>query len=338
MQTFTALAAPRPGAPLQRVSLPAEPPGPHEVEVAVEACGLCHSDLEVLGDAWRNTVFPVVPGHEIVGRISRVGAAVPALSAGQRVGVGWACGSCMACDCCLDGRHNLCPDLRQTIIGRHGGLAELVRCHWAWAVPLDDAIDPTEAAPLLCAGSTVFHALEALKVPPTAHVGVLGIGGLGHLALQVARAWGCEVTALTSSPSKVAEARALGAHRVVLSGDRTQTDGIRRQLDLLLVTSSGPVDWRGALRTLAPGGRVHLVGAPADPLPVHALQLINGQRSVSGSPVGGPATNRRMLRFFARHDIRPRVEVFPMSKANEALAHLRAGRPRYRVVLTNDLG
>lgn len=337
MDTGFALTADHPDAPLERVEVPFAPPGPLEVEVAVEACGLCHSDLEVLSNAWRNTVYPVVLGHEIIGRITRVGRAVTALSTGQRVGIGWMSDSCMSCVCCVGGRHNLCPDVRPTIIGRHGGLAERVKSHWAWAVPVDETLDPAEAAPLFCAGSTVFHALEATQTRPTDHVGVLGIGGLGHLALQFARAWGCEVTALTSNADKVDEARAFGAHRVLDTSTRRGLDSIRHRLDLLLVTSSGPVDWRTCLRTLGPAGRIHLVGVPANTLPVHALHLINGQRSMSGSPVGSPVTNRRMLDFCARHGIRPRIETFPMSRANDAVAHLAAGRARYRVVLQNDL-
>ncbi len=337
MSTIRTLAAADKGAFLTPLDLDLGPLPGDAVEVAVEACGVCHSDLSVLRNEWGNSRYPLIPGHEIIGRIVQVGDAVTARAVGERVGIGWNSGSCMACSCCLGGQHNHCPDVESTIIGRPGGFAERVRCHATWAVPVPDKLDSVLAAPLFCAGSTVFEAIRTLGVSPTDRVGVLGIGGLGHLALQLLRAWGCEVVAFTSTPAKAADAKELGAHDVVDLRMPRAMDAYRRRLDLLLVTGSGPLDWRSCLRTLGPRGRVHLVGATPKPLPIHALQLIKGAHALSGSPVGGPASVARLLDFCLRHDIAPWVETFPMSRANEALAYLAEGRPRYRVVLVNDL-
>ncbi|MEP6606123.1 MAG: alcohol dehydrogenase catalytic domain-containing protein, partial [Nitrosospira sp.] len=169
--------------------------GPEEVEIAVEYCGLCHSDLSILNNDWGLSQYPVIPGHEAVGRIVAAGDYVKGLQIGQRVGVGWSVESCMHCHECMTGSHNLCPDVAATIIGHHGGFADRLRAHWAWAIPLPDALDISSAGPLLCGGITVFGPLLTFGVKPTDRVGIVGIGGLGHLAVKFANAWGCEVTA-----------------------------------------------------------------------------------------------------------------------------------------------
>ena len=314
------------------------PLGADEVEVAVEHCGLCHSDLSVLNNDWGISAYPLVPGHEVIGKVVALGSAAKGLRTGQRVGVGWTAASCLHCRPCLTGDQMLCARAVPTIIGHRGGFAERVRVQWPWAIPIPDGVDAASAGPLLCGGITVFNPLLRFGVKPTHRVGVVGIGGLGHMALKFAAAWGCEVTAFTSSASKEAEARSFGAHRVVASRD---TEAIRRiagALDLLLVTVNVPLDWAAMIATLAPNGRMHVVGAVPEPIPVGAFDLIMAQRSVSGSPTGAPADIATMLDFAARHGIAPQVEHFPMSRVNDALAHLDAGKARYRVVLEADFG
>ncbi|WON73440.1 NADPH-dependent aldehyde reductase Ahr [Nitrosospira sp. Is2] len=321
---------------LESVVYDAGPLDPEEVEIAVEFCGLCHSDLSILNNDWGVSQYPVILGHEAVGRITAVGDQVKGLRVGQRVGVGWTSASCMHCDQCMTGNQHLCRQAVATIIGHRGGFAEKVRSHWAWAVPLPDSLDISSAGPLLCGGVTVFAPFATYGVKPTHRVGVVGIGGLGHLALQFANAWGCEVTAFSSNPSKVEEVRKLGAHRVVSSRDR---DGILKaanSLDFLLVTVNVPLDWSAYLQTLKPNGRMHFVGAVLEPVPVGAPDLISGQKSISGSPTGSPAAISSMLDFASRHHIAPQVEHFVMSKVNDAIAHLAAGKARYRVVLDAD--
>lgn len=310
---------------------------PDQVEIAVESCGICHSDLSMLHNDWGMTSFPFVPGHEIVGRVVAVGANAARVKVGDRVGLGWFSGSCRHCRQCLSGDHNLCAAAEQTIVGRAGGFASRVRGNWEWAVPIPEGVDAASAGPLFCGGITVFNPIVQFGVKPTDRVGVIGIGGLGHLALQFLAKWGCEVTAFTSSDSKKAEAMKLGAHRVVNSRDSNQMKSIAGSLDFVLNTANVPLDWQAIFDTLGPRGRLHTVGAVLEPIPVAAFTLLTGQKSLSGSPLGSPATISQMLDFCARHKIAPVSEFFPMSRANEALAHLESGKARYRVILNNDL-
>lgn len=321
---------------LELFSYNAGPLGPEEVEIAVEHCGLCHSDLSIINNDWAISQYPTVPGHEAVGKIVGIGEQVKGLKIGQRVGVGWNAGSCMHCHECMTGNNNLCAEAAPTIVGHHGGFADRVRAHWVWAIPLPDALDIAGAGPLLCGGITVFSPLLTFGIKPTAHVGIVGIGGLGHMGLKFANAWGCEVTAFTSNPAKADEARGFGAHRVVSSRDSGDMQKIANSLDLLIVTVNTPLDWTALLKTLKPNGRLHVVGAVLEPMPIAAFDLISGQKSVSGSPTGGPTAISTMLEFAARHHIAPQVEHFPMSKVNDALDHLASGKARYRIVLDAD--
>ncbi len=333
LDTFTGWAATAPRQPLQPHSYDPGPLGAEEVEVAVEFCGICHSDQSMIDNEWGNARYPFIPGHEVVGRIVRVGDSVRGLKLGQRVGIGWYKGSCMHCGSCMEGSHQLCATAKPTIVGSNGGFADRLRSHWAWAIALPDSLDASLAGPLFCGGSTVFAPLLDFDVKPTHRVGVVGIGGLGHLALRFLNAWGCEVTAFTSSLNKQDEAKRLGAHKVVASTDSKAMQAIAGTLDFLLVTASADLDWNSLIATLGPKGRIHFVGIVPSAIPVHVFNLIPRQRSISGSPVGSPALMRTMLEFCARHGIVPQVEHFPMSRVNDAIQHLRDGKARYRVVL-----
>jgi uncharacterized zinc-type alcohol dehydrogenase-like protein len=306
-----------------------------QVEIAVDACGLCHSDLSVIDNEWGNARYPVIPGHEVVGHISALGEQVRGLKVGQRVGLGWFSGSCMVCSACGAGDHHLCALNEATILGRQGGFADRVRAHWRWVTPLPDLLDTHSTGPLFCGGITVFSPLLEFAVKPTDRVGVVGIGGLGHLALKFMRAWGCEVIAFTSSPAKHEEALRLGAHHCVDSRDAKAVSKLRGSLDFILVTANVKLDWNAYLAALAARGRLHFVGAVLEPLALPAFGLIGGQKSVSGSPVGSPSNTALMLEFCARHQIAPEVERFPMHRINDAIERLRSGKARYRVVLEN---
>jgi uncharacterized zinc-type alcohol dehydrogenase-like protein len=315
-------------------SFDAGPLGAEDVEVAVDYCGVCHSDLSFIEDAVGMSKFPFIPGHEAIGRVTALGEQAKGLKIGQVVGVGWTAQSCMHCHECLSGDQHLCAQAVPTILGGHqGGFADRVRAHWAWTVPVPEGLDPSSAGPLLCGGVTVFSPLATFGVKPTNRVGVVGIGGLGHLGIKFANAWGCEVTAFTSSASKTDEAKSFGAHRVVSTRDSKAIAAIAGSLDLLLVTVNVSLDWPALLQTLRPKGRMHVVGVVLEPLAIPALSLIFGQKSVSGSPTGSPTMIAAMLDFAARHKIAPQVEHFPMNRVNDALAHLAAGKARYRIVL-----
>lgn len=328
-----AWAASGPGKPLQPFDYRPGALGDEEVEIEVDYCGICHSDLSMLDNEWGMTSYPFVPGHEAVGPIVRLGPQAKGLTIGQVVGIGWNRGSCMHCRPCLSGEQHLCTEVEATIVGRHGGFADRLRAHWAWALPLPAGLDPALAGPLFCGGITVFSPLLQHGIKPTERVGVVGIGGLGHMAVRFLNAWGCEVTAFTSSPGKRDEAIALGAHRVVASTDRAALREIAGSLDFVLVTANVSLDWNAFIDTLAPKGRLHVVGAVLDPIPVPVFALMAQQRSLSASPTGSPAAMATMLDFCARHGIVPQVERFPMTRVNEAMQHLREGKARYRIVL-----
>ncbi len=336
MSHINAWAATVAGGACQPFAYEPGPLGQDQVEIAVEYCGICHSDLSMLQNDWGITRYPFVPGHEAVGRIVALGDQVAGLALSQRVGIGWTARSCMHCHTCLAGDHHLCGEAQGTIVGRHGGFAERLRSHWAWAIPLPETLDAAAAGPLLCGGITVFAPLLIHGILPTARVGVIGIGGLGHMALKFLRAWGCEVTAFTSSESKREEALGFGAHRVVSSKDSSALQAIAGSLDLVIDTVNVPLDWQSLMGTLAPKGRLHVVGAVLEPIPVSAMSLLMGQQSLSGSPTGSPSAIATMLDFAARHQALPQVEHFPMSQVNEALAHLGSGKARYRIVLDAD--
>jgi len=330
---FNGWSVPAAGKPLESYSFDPGPLGNEQVEVKVEYCGVCHTDQSMIDNEWGLSQYPFIPGHEVVGIIVRIGAEVRSLKVGQRVGIGWYKGSCMHCASCISGSHQLCGAIQPTIIGSNGGFADRLRSHWAWAVPLPKGLDPAKAGPLFCAGSTVFNPLLEFDVKPTDRVGVVGIGGLGHLALQFLNAWGCEVTAFTSTENKQDEAKRLGAHKIIASTDSNAINAIAGTLDLLLVTAGADLDWPALLETLRGKGRLHFVGIVPSAIPVHVVNLILQQKSLSGSPVGSPSNTAIMLDFCERHQILPQVEIFPMSQVNKAVEHLRGGKARYRVVL-----
>lgn len=335
MSKIDAWVAPTAKAKLARQQIELGPLGTEEVEVQVEHCGLCHSDLSVLNDEWGLSQYPAVLGHEVIGRVTAVGSAAKGLKVGQSVGVGWNAASCMHCRQCKSGRHQLCGQAQPTIIGHRGGFASHVRSHWAWAIPLPEKINHAESGPLLCGGITVFNPI-AMYAKPASHVGIVGIGGLGHMGVKFAAAYGCEVTAFTSSESKFEEAREFGAHNVVSSRNSAAIQKLTGTIDLLVITVNVPMDWESLIAALAPNGRMHVVGAVLEPIPVSVIPLIFGQKSISGSPTGSPVDMESMLHFAARHNVQPQTEHYPMSKINDAFERLESGKARYRIVLDAD--
>lgn len=318
-----------------RQELDAGPLGAEDVEVAVEHCGVCHSDVSVWNNEWGISSYPAVLGHEAVGRVTAVGSAAKGIKVGQHVGVGWNSGSCMHCRQCLSGDQHLCAQAQATIVGHRGGFASHVRAHWAWTIPLPEKLNVKDAGPLLCGGITVFNPIFK-HATSASRVGVVGIGGLGHMAVKFAAAMGCDVTAFTSSEKKFDEARGFGAHHVVSSRDSAAIKKLAGSLDLLLVTVNVTLDWPALISTLAPKGRMHVVGAVLEPIPVAVFPLIMAEASIGASPTGSPVAMATMLDFAARHQIAPQTEHFPMSRINEAFEHLEAGKARYRIVLDAD--
>lgn len=310
--------------------------GNEQIEISVDYCGICHSDLSMKNNEWMMTEYPFVGGHEVVGKITAKGDGVKGLEIGDTVGLGWNSATCGHCDNCISGFQINCPNLEGTIVQRYGGFAEKVRCNWDWAVKLPDEMDASKAGPLFCGGITVFNPFVQNDIKPTDKVGVIGIGGLGHLALQFADKWGCEVTAFTSDLSKTDELKAMGADYVVNSRDDAEIEKLAGKFDMILSTVNVPLNWKAYLTALAPKGKLHLVGAVLEPVPVGAFDLIMGQKSVTGTATGSPIVVRQMVDFCARHGIETVTENYKMSEINEAFEHLENGKARYRIVLEND--
>jgi alcohol/geraniol dehydrogenase (NADP+) len=310
---------------------------PEEVEIAVSHCGICHTDVAMVDNDWGATQFPFVPGHEIAGRVSALGASVnpERLRVGQRVAMGAICGSCQSCELCESGKQNVCAKRVDTVMrGHQGGFASHVRAaNWRFVYPLPDEIASEHAGPLLCAGTTVFTPLLRHNVRPIDRVAVVGIGGLGHLALQYLAKWGCDVTAITSSHDKDEQARELGARHVIASRVGDELAKAAGSFDFILSTVSGDLPYDQYLAALRPQGKLCLVGVPDKPVTFSGFSLMTSERMLASGVPGSPVETQRMLDFTARHGIAPKVEVFPMAEANRALEHTRKGRARFRAVL-----
>ncbi len=307
----------------------------HEVEVKISHCGICHSDVHLINNDWGISKYPFIPGHEIVGTIVAAGDEVRNLKAGDRVGVGWQADSCGICEWCRQGDDQLCAQAQPTCVGRNGGFAERVRVNSRFAIPLPEGLESRTAAPLLCAGVTVYTPLRNYGVRPSSRVGVIGIGGLGHIGIQFAKAFGAEVTAFSSSKNKEEEAIELGAHQFVNTRDTGALKKVAGSYDLLLSTANADQDWVAYIHALRPNGVLCMVGAPPKAMQLQIQPLISGQRTVAGSSIGSPRDLYEMLDIAARHKIKAVTEPFAMAKANEAVARVQKNQVRYRAVLAN---
>ena len=304
-----------------------------EVEIKISHCGVCFSDVHLIDNDWGMSKYPFIPGHEIIGAVVAVGSAVKNLVVGDRVGVGWQADSCGICEWCRRGEEHLCAKSQPTCVGRNGGFADKIRVNWRFAIPVPAALDSEHAAPLLCGGITVYSPLRNHRVRPSSRVGVIGIGGLGHLGIQFAKAFGAEVTAFSTSKDKEEEARTLGAHQFVNTRDAGALKKVAGSFDLLLSTVFADQDWQAYMNALRPKGTLCVVGAPPSPIQVNGRTLIGGERSVSGSPIGSPHVLSEMLDVAARHGVKAITERFAMSKANDAVAKVKKNQIRYRAVL-----
>lgn len=332
VHAYAAMAA---KAPLMPFSYEPGALGPDEVDVRVTHCGICHTDAAMVDNEWGFSQYPVVPGHEVVGTVSAVGANVTGLAVGERVRVGALCGACMKCEWCEAGQQHVCPSVVGTVMNGHrGGFATHVRVsNWQFAMPIPSAIASEHAGPLMCAGTTVFTPLLRYGVRSTDRVAVVGIGGLGHLALQYLAKWGCDVTAISSTHDKDAQARAFGARHVIATRGTHELQAVARTFDFILSTVSAALPWDVFLAALRPQGKLCIVGIPDQPISVQPFNLIGGEKSIVGGQPGSIAEMRKMLAFTAQHGIKPMIETFRMTDANLALEHTRSGKARFRAVL-----
>jgi propanol-preferring alcohol dehydrogenase len=329
------------GQPLALHDLPIPEPLADEVLLRVQACGVCHSDLHIVdGDTpgfRAATKAALIPGHEVVGTVVRRGADVTHLDIGQRVGVAWLHHACGRCEQCLEGRENLCRAGSVTGMTVDGGYAEYMRAKASHAVPVPDALTAEAAAPLFCAGVTVYRALHQAGVGPGQRVAVVGVGGLGHLAVQIAHALGAQVIALDVAEDKLAAARALGAAAAFDARAADTPKAVRGLggVHVALVTSAARAAYDVALRCLRPAGTLAVVGLPPEPLAFAALALVSGEYRVLGSAVGTRDDLRATLDLAARGKLHCQVETRGLAQVNEALDQLRSGRVHGRLVLVN---
>jgi uncharacterized zinc-type alcohol dehydrogenase-like protein len=333
----TAYAAQAANGTLEQFEYEAEPLGPDEVDVAVTHCGICHTDVGMVDNEWGISTYPVVAGHEIVGVVAGLGTNVDStrLQVGQRVGVGAISGACMTCEWCLSGKHSVCADRVDTVMRGHlGGFASHVRAsNWQFVYPIPVEISSEHAGPLLCAGATVFTPLLHYGVRPTDRVAVVGVGGLGHLALQFFDKWGCAVTAISSSRDKEAHARHFGARQFIATKDTNELQAATGSFDFILSTAPADLPWNDYVAALRPRGTLCVVGGPENSIAVDAFGLLTAEKAVVGGIPGSPVETAQMLEFAARHHVKPMVETFPMGDADRALQYVREGRARYRAVL-----
>jgi uncharacterized zinc-type alcohol dehydrogenase-like protein len=308
---------------------------PNQVEIKISYCGVCHSDIHLIDNDWGFSKYPFIPGHEVIGTVVAVGSDVKDRKAGERVGVGWQADSCGICEWCRQGDEHLCALSQPTCVGRNGGYAEKIRVNSRFAIPVPEVLESEGVAPLLCGGITVYAPLRNHGVRPSSRVGVIGIGGLGHIGLQFAKAFGAEVTAFSTSKNKEAEAKSLGAHHFVNTRDTGALKKVAGSFDLLLSTVNADQDWQGYVNALRPKGMLCVVGAPPSPMQIQAFSLIGQQRRISGSPTGSPRDLHEMLDVAARHGVKAMTERFPMAKANDAVAKVKKNQVRYRAVLAN---
>ncbi len=307
-----------------------------DIEIEITHCGICHSDVHLIDNDWQISEYPLVPGHEIVGKVAKLGTKVKHLGAGDRVGVGWQCSSCHTCEFCLRGDENLCAENQATCLHGYGGFAERIIVDSRFAFVIPDSLDSENAAPLLCGGITVYSPLKEFQVQAHHKVGVIGIGGLGHLALQYASKMGCEVTAFSSQADKEAEAKAFGAHHFVNSTDPEALESKAASFDFIINTAHANLDWNSYINTLRPDGTLCFVGVPSEPLQLPIFLLLAGRKRIVASPIGSPSRIQEMLGFSARQNIVAQTELVKMSEVNAALDRVRSNQAKYRVVLENQ--
>jgi uncharacterized zinc-type alcohol dehydrogenase-like protein len=320
------------GEELKPYEFEAEEPGRYGVEIKISHCGICHSDIHMIDNDWMMSGYPLVPGHEIIGVVTKIGEDVKGLTIGQRVGVGWQSESCHVCEWCNSGMENLCGENKGTIVGRHGGFADFIITDSRFAFPIPEKMDSETTAPLLCGGITVYSPLKFFGAKPKDKIGVIGIGGLGHLAIQFAKAMGCEVTAFSSSPDKETEAKSFGAENFISSKDGNALKKAAGKLDFIISTVTANLDWVPFVTALKPTGRLNFVGASVGNLDIPVGMLLQ-YKSVSGSMIGGRAMIAEMLEFASRNHVKAKTELFAFADVNKAIKKVRDNTIRYRAVL-----
>ena len=342
MSNTKAYAAQSATAPLAPSSVERRAPKPHDVQIDILFCGVCHSDLHAVRNEWGGTIFPIIPGHEIVGRVTAVGDKVKKFAVGDLAGIGCLVDSCRECDNCKEGLEQYCTNGSVgTYNGKekdgsgltYGGYSKMILAHEDFVLHVSDKQPLEGIAPLLCAGITTYSPLKHWKVGKGDKVAVVGLGGLGHMAVKLAASMGAEVTMLSHSPSKEEDATRLGAHKFILTSDKAQTKSVTGYFDFILDTVSADHDYNFYLRMLKTNGVMVCVGAPPTAAQIPAFNLIINRKSLAGSLIGGLPETQEMLDYCAEHNIVSDVEVIKISEINEAYERMLKGDVKYRFVI-----
>ncbi|MCI4043645.1 NAD(P)-dependent alcohol dehydrogenase [Streptomyces sp. TRM75563] len=341
MTTVAAYAAPRAKAPLERTTIERRPVGEFDILIDIKFAGICHSDIHQARDGWGEGIFPMVPGHEIAGIVAETGSGVTRFKVGDRVGVGCMVDSCGKCDACLMGREQHCAEgntqtynaLDRSGEPTYGGYSTHIVVTEKFAVTIPEGIALDEAAPLLCAGITTYSPLKRWGAGPGKKVAVVGLGGLGHMAVKIAHALGAEVTVLSQSLRKKDDGLKLGADHYYATSDPETFEELAGTFDVILSTVSAPLDFGAYLGLLRTDGTLVNVGAPEEPISLNLFSLIMGNRSIAGSAIGGIAETQEMLDFCAVHGLGAEIEVIGASQVNEAYERVLASDVRYRFVI-----
>lgn len=342
MPSTKAYAAQAATTPLTPFTIERRNPKPHDVQLEILYCGVCHSDLHFARNEWGMTVYPIVPGHEIVGRVTAVGDHVKKFKIGDLAGIGCLVDSCRECNNCKDGLEQYCSNGMVGTYGgmekdgsgaTYGGYSKSILAHEDFVLRVSDKLPLEGVAPLLCAGITTYSPLRHWKVGKGTRVGVLGLGGLGHMGVKLAAAMGAEVTMLSHSPSKEKDAKRLGAHKFVLTSDEEQVRSVMGYFDLILDTVSAEHDYNFYVSMLRTNGTMVCVGLPTAPAQLPVFNLVFGRKSIAGSLIGGLPETQEMLDFCAEHNIVSDVEVIAIKDINEAYERMLKGDVRYRFVI-----
>ena len=342
MQTTKAYAASAATSSLAPFSFERREPTPNDVQLDILFCGVCHSDIHTVRDEWGGTIYPCVPGHEIVGRIVKVGAGVKSFKEGDLAAVGCLVDSCRTCQNCRDHLEQFCDnDVVFTYNSKdkhtggvtYGGYSKSIVVDQHFVLRISDKLDPAAAAPLLCAGITTYSPLRHWKVGKGHKVGVVGLGGLGHMGVKFANAFGAHVVLFTTSPGKAEDAKRLGAHEVVVSKNEDEMKKHEKSFDFILNTVSAKHDLNAYLALLKRDGTMTLVGAPPEPVPVAAFSLIIRRRNLAGSLIGGIKETQEMLDFCAEHGITCDIEMISIDQINEAYERMLKSDVKYRFVI-----
>ncbi len=342
METIKAWGASAAKAPLAPMTIERRDPKPHDVVIDIAFCGVCHSDIHQARDEWSGGLFPMVPGHEIVGRVARVGRDVTKYKEGDLVGVGCMVDSCRKCPPCHEGLEQFCEKgsaltYNGTEMDRttrtYGGYSTRVVVDEGFVLRIPAGLDPAGAAPLLCAGITTYSPLRQWRCKSGDRVGVIGLGGLGHMAVKLAASMGAKVTVLSTSPSKEGDARRLGASDFAVTRGGDAFTRLAGKLDLIVDTVAAPHDYNAYLGLLRPHGAMTIVGAPPTEMSLSPFSLIMGGRRLAGSLIGGVAETQEMLDHCGKHGIVSDVEIIPIQKINEAYERVLKSDVRYRFVI-----